>query len=60
MLTNKNSKFFFYNFNRLGEPIEKVRHTIISEEKRGLLVLQIKDWSYFIGNCLKFQNKSGT
>ena len=38
-LTKKSSKFLFYNFidylNKRGQPMQKVRHTITSEDKRG-------------------------
>ena len=48
MLTNKNSKFLFYNFNnylnRCGEPVEKVRHTV-------------KDWSNFIEKLFQVSEK---
>ena len=42
MLTNKNSKFLFYNFNDyLNDfPVQYVRHIIISEDTCGLLDLQ--------------------
>ena len=36
MLTHKNSKFLFYNFNnyfnRIGRPNKFIRHTVISNE----------------------------
>ena len=60
MVTNKNFKFLFKTFNNslnnldnfylnmLGEPVQKVRHTIISEDEQGLLNLQNRDLSYLI------------
>ena len=61
MLTNKISKFLFYNFNgylnRRGEPMQKVKHTIISEDGYGLLELQKQDWSYFIEKLLEISEK---
>ena len=61
MLTNKNSKFLFYNFNnyfdRQIQPVESVRHTIISEGKHGLLELQRKDWLNFIENVIEMPEK---
>lgn len=61
MLTDKNSKPLLYNFydylNRRGEPMEKVRHTIISEDKHGLLELQKRDWSYFMETFLEASEK---
>ena len=44
MLIIKNFKFLVYKFNnylnRQGKPMEKIRHTIISEDGHGLLELQ--------------------
>ena len=61
MLTNKISTFLFYNsngyLNRRGEPMQKVKHTIISEDGYGLLELQKKDWSYFIEKLLEISEK---
>lgn len=46
MLTNKKSKFLFYNFNsyinRQAKQVQKVRHTIISEDEHELLELHKK------------------
>lgn len=43
MLTNNNSKFIFYNFNnylnRIGRPIQFVRHTITSDDDYALTKL---------------------
>lgn len=46
MLTNKNCKFLFYNFNnylnRISQPIQLIRHTKISENDFALKILQEK------------------
>ena len=43
MLANKNMKFLFYHFNNFlnswGLPIQRVRHTIITHDGKGLLEL---------------------
>ena len=61
MLTNKNSKFLFYNFNnylnRRGLPVQYLRHTIISEDVHRLLKLQKKDWQYFISKLFELSEK---
>ena len=52
MLTKKNSKFCFYNFDdyldRLCRPVERVRHSIVSENEHGFLELLRKVWLCFI------------
>ena len=54
-LMNKNTKFF-YNFNdcldRKGFPVQYVRHRMY-----GLLQLQQRDWSYFIGKLFELSEK---
>ena len=59
ILTNKTCTFLFYNFNfnRCGDPIQKVRHKIISENKHGIVKLQKQDWLYFKENLLKVSEK---
>lgn len=61
MLTNKNSKFLFYNFNnylnRRGLPVQYLRLTIISEDIHRLIELQKKDWQYFIGKLFELSEK---
>ena len=61
MPTNKTSKFLFCNFNdylnRQMWPVEKVRHTIISENKHVLLELQRKEWLYFTEKILEMFEK---
>ena len=51
MLTNKKSKFLFHNFNsyinRQAKPVQKIRHTIISEDEHELLQLQTKSLVLF-------------
>lgn len=57
VLTDKNSKFLFYNFSnylkRRGLSMQYVRHTIISEDVHGLLELQKRNTSCFIGKLFK-------
>ena len=57
MITHKNSKFSFCNFNdylnRRDLPVQYVRHTTVSEDVHRLLELQKRDWSYFIGNLFE-------
>ena len=52
MLTHKNSKFLFYNFdhflNRIGKQSKLVRHTKISDDDFALRNLQEKNWPYFV------------
>ena len=62
MLTNKKSKFLFYNFNsyinRQAKQVQKVRHTIISEDEHELLELHKKKVrSYFLGKILEISEK---
>ena len=59
MLTNKTCTFLFYNFNfnRCGDPIQKVRHKIISENKHRIVKLQKQDWLYFKENLLEVSEK---
>ena len=46
MLTHKKSKFLFYNFNsylnRIGKPVQFVRHTIMSDNNYALTFLPEK------------------
>ena len=52
VLTNKNSKYLFYQFNdyleRLLQPIRPVRHSIITDDDLVLEVIQNEKWQYFI------------
>ena len=52
MLTNKNSKCFFYHFNNYlrqrNEQVKLVRHSVITNNETALEILQNKDWQYFI------------
>lgn len=62
MLTNKKSKFLFYSFNsyinRQAKQVQKVRHTIISEDEHELLELHKKKVrSYFLGKILEISEK---
>lgn len=57
MLTNKNCKFLFYNFNnylnRVNQPIQLIRHTKISDNDFPLKILQEKNSCYFIKRILE-------
>ena len=61
MLTNKNSRVLFYNLsdclNRRGFRLQYVRHTNVSENVHGLLQLQKRDRSYFIGKLFELSEK---
>ena len=58
MLTNKNSKVLFYNFNDclsiIGKPPQLVIHTVISDEDYALTELQNRIWPYFIERILEY------
>ena len=47
MVTHKNSKFLFYNFNNylnsIGTPVQFVRQTLISNNDYALTILQEKN-----------------
>ena len=47
MLTNKNSKFFFYHFNnylrQINEQVKGIRHGVITNKENALEILQNKD-----------------
>ena len=63
MLTNKKSKFLFYNFNsyinRQAKSVQKVRHTIMSENEHELLELQKKKFGLISEEkYLKFLKKT--
>ena len=57
MLTNKNSKFWFYNFSdylsAIGKPLQLVRDTVISDDDYTLTELQKRNWPNFIERILK-------
>ena len=52
MLTNKNKKFLFYQFNQylaqIGQPLKFVRHSVIADDNCALTVIQERKWQYFI------------
>ena len=52
MLTHKNSKFLFYQFNnyltQINEPVKYIKHTKIADDKFALGVLLEKNWPYLI------------
>ena len=55
--THSASKFLFYHFNSLmcylNEETYKIRHTLISDHKYAMEVLQSKNWSCFIVKMLE-------
>ena len=55
--THSASKFLYYHFNNLIQDLNedtcKIRHTLISDDKYTLGVLQSKNWSYFIKTMLE-------
>ena len=57
MLTHKNSKYLFYNFNnypsRIGRPVQFVRYTQIPDNDYALTTLQEKNAPYFIETILE-------
>ena len=57
MLTNKKSRFVFYNFNyylsTISKPPQLVRHTVTSDDDYALREMQNKNWPYFIERILK-------
>ena len=63
MLTHKNSKFIFYNFNhslsQINDPLKLIRHTIISDDALALCTLQQRNWSYFIERLLEVTHQQG-
>ena len=56
VLTNKNSKYWFYRINdyleRISEPIKPVRHTVFTDDELALKVIQNENWQYFIETVL--------
>ena len=56
VLTNKNSKYLFYQFNdyleHIFEPIKRVRHSVITDDDLVLEVIQNKNRQYFIETIL--------
>ena len=57
MLTNKNSKFFFYYTNnylrQINEQVKLIRHSVITNNETALEILQNKDWQYFMERILE-------
>ena len=55
--THSASKFLFYHFNNLRRDLNKdtykISHTLISDDKFALEVLQSKNWPYFIKKMLE-------
>ena len=63
ILTHKNSKFLFYNFNnflnRIGQKPKLIRHTNISDDDFTLENIQQKNWLYFFERLLTvFQDEN--
>ena len=51
MLSHKNTKFIFYQFNQyfaqIEKPLKSIRHTAIADDSYGLTVVQEKKQHYF-------------
>ena len=62
LLANLNSKFLFYNFNdflqQKGREIEKVKHTVVTNDYLAGEKIQDKNWKYFVQSALNFPEKS--
>ena len=61
MLTNKISKFLFYDFNdqliRENQVVQCVRHAIIIKDKKSLVELHCLNWPYFIKKMIGIGEK---
>ena len=57
MLTHKNTKFLFYQFNQylaqIGKPLKLIRDTVIADDSYVLTIIQEKKWQYFIERLLE-------
>ena len=57
-LTNKNSKFLFYLFNKYqedrGRPKFPIRHSTLTDDNYALSALQDRNWPYFINRTIEF------
>ena len=57
ILSHKNTKFLFYQFNQylaqIGKPLKLIQHTVIADDNYALTVIQEKKWQYFIERLLE-------
>ena len=63
MLTHKSSKFMFYHFNnylsQINEPLQLIRHTIISDDALALGALQERNWPYYRATATSYSSSKG-
>lgn len=59
MLANKNMKFLFHHFNDFlnswGLPFQRVRHTIITQDGKGLVELHKQNQPYFFEKSIEIR-----
>ena len=57
ILSHKNTKFLFYQFNQylgqIGKPLKLIKHTVIADDNYALTVIQEKRLQYFIESLLE-------
>ena len=57
MLSHKNTKFLFYQFNQysaqIGQPLKLIRHSVIADDIYPLTATQEKNGSIFLNVCWK-------
>ena len=62
ILSNKNSKFLFYHFNdyfqQNSEKIQKVKHTVVTEDFIAAEQIQDKTWKYLVDKLLSFSENA--
>ena len=55
MLTNKNTKRLFYQFNQylvqIGQPLKFIRHSVIADDNYALTVIQERNGSILLNVC---------
>ena len=62
ILTNKNSKFLFYHFNdqlqQQNQKLQKVKHTIVTEDFIAAEQIQDRNWKYLVDKLLLFSENA--
>ena len=62
IFTNKNSKFLFYYFNdyleQNGDQMEKIRHSVVTQDYIAAEQIQDKNWKYFVESLLSFSQNA--
>ena len=60
IFANKNTKYLVYRFNdSIGEPLIKIRHSLVTDNYLAAKEIQNQDWEYFIERVIeicKFNN----